>query len=174
MASTSHDRWAHAEGGPDSVFPHQRWRLNQKMNARAQVYYGRRSVQLHFLASKPAKFDVDDVRHVSRPPKEKEAVHVRHVSSSREPRGASAPARPTRPTCQIRRMVHVENSNQLASSGEGLVSILHVRRVLMARVGGGWSTRRSAGSRGLNGDKRLLSTHRRVWLTCHVSGPLLM
>eukprot|EP00964_Phaeocystis_antarctica_P138405 scaffold103096_cov50-Phaeocystis_antarctica.AAC.4 len=44
-------------------------------------------------------------------------------------------------------MMHVENSNQQASSGEGLVSILHVRRVLMACVGGGWSTRRSAGSR---------------------------
>ena len=44
-------------------------------------------------------------------------------------------ARPRRPTCQIRKMVHVENSNQQSSSGEGLVSILHVRRVLMAVSG---------------------------------------
>ena len=40
--------------------------------------------------------------------------------------------RPARPTCRIRRMVHVENSNQQGSSGEGLVSILHVRRVARA------------------------------------------
>ena len=172
MASTSHD--GHMLKAERTVFHTSAIALEPKNECTRASLLSKALASIAFPCKLPAKFDVDDVRHVSRPPKEKEAVHVRHVSSSREPRGASAPARPTRPTCRIRRMVHVENSNQQASSGEGLVSILHVRRVLMARVGGGCSTRRSAGSRGLNGDKRLLSTHRRVWLTCHVSGPSLM
>ena len=42
-------------------------------------------------------------REPPRPQKEKEAVHVRHVSSSGESRGATAPARPPRGSrCQIR------------------------------------------------------------------------